>query len=124
MTYVIVPLEPTDKMVEAARSVMASWHNIPGSGLTVAREKAKIRYRAMVKASPYRELIMPNISPDGMKLTTKLNGLASMYRICGLPETEEFILMASALILEQESEIASLKAKIMTKEQEQNALPS
>lgn len=40
--------EPTDEMVEAAMVATASWRDIQGSALTVNREKARIRFRAMV----------------------------------------------------------------------------
>lgn len=52
MEWVMVPVEPTPGMIEAGRAVTASWLDIPGSGLTVAREKMKRRYIAMVKAAP------------------------------------------------------------------------
>jgi hypothetical protein len=40
--------EPTPEMIEAGRAVTATWLNIPGSGLTIAREKMKLRWRAMI----------------------------------------------------------------------------
>jgi hypothetical protein len=63
--YKLVPIEPTEKMLESARLVMASWYDIPGSGLTVAREKMKMRYQAMLKAAPKIELeILPIVEYD------------------------------------------------------------
>lgn len=44
-------LEPTEGMVLASTTVTASWQNIPGSGLTVAREKARRRFQAMIRAA-------------------------------------------------------------------------
>jgi hypothetical protein len=45
----LMPVEPTDEMVEGARMVTMHWHDIPGSQLTVNREKARRRYRAMAE---------------------------------------------------------------------------
>lgn len=49
--YVIVPQEPTDAMVEAGLAVTAAWHDLPGSAMTVNREKMRRRYRAMIDAA-------------------------------------------------------------------------
>ena len=56
-TRVIVPIEPTMKMVEAALASTSYHHNFEAqmgehlSKLNVNREKMKIRYRAMIAAS-------------------------------------------------------------------------
>ena len=51
--YQLVPKEPTEEMVDAAINVTKiGWLDIPGSKLTVNREKAKIRYRAMLARAP------------------------------------------------------------------------
>jgi hypothetical protein len=51
-THKIVPMEPTDEMVNAALASTSVHHNIAGSGLTVAREKMRIRYRAALAILP------------------------------------------------------------------------
>jgi hypothetical protein len=48
--YVIVPKEPTEKMIAAGLIPTAAWQDIKGSALTVNREKMRMRYTAMVKA--------------------------------------------------------------------------
>lgn len=45
---VVVPREPTDEMIDAALSATAAWLDIPGSQLTVNREKMRRRYKAMI----------------------------------------------------------------------------
>lgn len=51
--YSIVPKEPTEEMVDGAiNATKIGWLDIPGSKLTVNREKAKIRYRAMLEQAP------------------------------------------------------------------------
>jgi len=58
--YAVVPKEPTEKMIIAGLAVTAAWHDLPGSGLTVSREKMRRRYVAMVEAA----------ANDGVTLTT------------------------------------------------------
>jgi len=58
---VLVPAEPTDEMVEAGLRSTAAHLNIPGSGLTVAREKMRIRYRAMVAAAASVRAASPSV---------------------------------------------------------------
>lgn len=53
--YVIVPREPTEEMVESGRAATAAFHDIQGSALTVAREKMRRRYNAMIDASLQEE---------------------------------------------------------------------
>ena len=48
----LVPEEPTDEMINAALLSIAAHLNIPGSKLTVNREKMRIRYKAMLNKSP------------------------------------------------------------------------
>jgi hypothetical protein len=48
--WVLVPVEPTDEMVAKAISSTSSHLDLPGSKLMVNREKARIRYRAMIAA--------------------------------------------------------------------------
>lgn len=48
--FVLVPREATEEMIEAGRAVTATWRNIQGSGLTIAREKMRLRYAAMIAA--------------------------------------------------------------------------
>lgn len=43
--------EPTPAMIEAGLSVTATWLSIKGSGLTIAREKMKRRFRAMIDSA-------------------------------------------------------------------------
>lgn len=47
---VVVPREPTEKMINAALAATSAWLDIPGSQLTVNREKMRLRYKAMLKA--------------------------------------------------------------------------
>lgn len=49
--YVCVPIEPTEEMISAGVACMGSWKNIPGSQLTVNREKMRRRYKAMIEAA-------------------------------------------------------------------------
>ena len=44
-------MEPSEGMIDAAHRCTASRLNIPGSGLTVAREKARLRWQAMLRAA-------------------------------------------------------------------------
>lgn len=46
---ILMPREPTEEMISAALAVTAAWHDLPGSALTVNREKMRRRYRAMVE---------------------------------------------------------------------------
>lgn len=46
--YAIVPKEPNDEMVDAALRSTAVHLDIPGSQLTVNREKMRVRWRAML----------------------------------------------------------------------------
>lgn len=48
----LVPKKPTDAMVEAALQATSMWLRIQGSQLTVNREKAARRYRAMLACAP------------------------------------------------------------------------
>lgn len=54
--HLCVPIEPTEAMVDAGISVMAAWHDLPGSALTVNREKMRRRYKAMLLAAPHDRL--------------------------------------------------------------------
>lgn len=47
---ILAPREPTEDMVSAALRATNVWLNIPGTALTVNREKMRIRYRAMLAA--------------------------------------------------------------------------
>lgn len=49
---VTVPREPTEAMVESAMASTAARLSLPGSAMTQQREKMRIRYRAMIAASP------------------------------------------------------------------------
>lgn len=49
--FVLVPKEPTKKMIDAGLAATAVWLDIPGSATTVNREKMRLRYRAMIKAA-------------------------------------------------------------------------
>lgn len=62
----LVPKEPTDVMVNKALSSTAVWHDIPGSRLTVNREKMRIRWRAMLAAVP-----LPAHSQEGWQTIDK-----------------------------------------------------
>lgn len=53
--FKLVPIEPTDEMIEAAMISTSSWKGIQGSALTVNREKARLRYKAMIDAAPQTE---------------------------------------------------------------------
>lgn len=48
---VIIPREPTEKMIDAGVAAMGAWHDLPGSALTVNREKMRRRYQAMIEAA-------------------------------------------------------------------------
>jgi hypothetical protein len=50
--HVIVPRKPTEEMIEAGRAATVARLSIPGSALTVAREKMRRRYTAMIAAAP------------------------------------------------------------------------
>ena len=43
--------KPTDEMIDAGLAVTASWHDLPGSALTVNKEKMRMRYEAMLKVA-------------------------------------------------------------------------
>jgi cation transport regulator ChaB len=43
--------DPTEKMVDAGRMVTASWLDVSGSGVTIAREKMRRRFNAVVDAA-------------------------------------------------------------------------
>lgn len=62
--WTVVPTEPTDEMVDAGLRATAAFLDIPGSALTVNREKMRRRFRAMVAAAPNR-------GRDGVKLDEK-----------------------------------------------------
>ena len=47
----VVPLEPTEVMIEAGLAATGAWLDIPGSALTVNREKMRRRYKAMVECA-------------------------------------------------------------------------
>ena len=47
--YAIVPHVPSEPMLDAGLRATAAWLDIPGSGLTVNREKMKRRYMSMIK---------------------------------------------------------------------------
>ena len=49
--FAIVPTEPTKKMIDAGLGATAAWQDIPGSALTVNREKMRRRYKAMIGAA-------------------------------------------------------------------------
>ena len=44
-------MEPSEGMIDAAHRCTTSRLNIPGSGLTVAREKARLRWQAILRAA-------------------------------------------------------------------------
>lgn len=48
--HVTVPIEPTEKMIDAGLRVTAAWQDIQGSALTINREKMRLRYKAMIAA--------------------------------------------------------------------------
>lgn len=48
----LVPIEPTQEMIDAGLHTTAAYLDIKGSQLTVNREKMKIRYQAMLMAIP------------------------------------------------------------------------
>lgn len=48
--FVRAPTEPTFEMIEAGLGATGAWLNIPGSQLTVNREKMRLRYQAMLAA--------------------------------------------------------------------------
>jgi GNAT superfamily N-acetyltransferase len=47
---ILVPREPTEEMITAGLGATAAWHSLPGSALTVNREKMRRRYKAMIEA--------------------------------------------------------------------------
>ena len=47
----VVPIEPTDAMIDAGLATTAAWHDLPGSAVTVNREKMRRRYKAMIEAA-------------------------------------------------------------------------
>ncbi len=51
--FVIVPRKATDNMIDMGLAATSAWLDIPGSALTVNREKMRRRYHAMVDA--YKE---------------------------------------------------------------------
>lgn len=46
-----IPREPTEAMVDAAHHSTSGYLNLPGSQMTVNREKHRIRWRAMYDAA-------------------------------------------------------------------------
>src|SRR4249919_2619436 len=50
--WVLVPREPTEEMISKALASTATWKDIPGSALTVNREKMRLRWRARLAAIP------------------------------------------------------------------------
>jgi hypothetical protein len=47
----VVPIEPTEAMISAGLATTYAWQEIPGSAMTVNREKMRRRYKAMVEAA-------------------------------------------------------------------------